>query len=173
VRPRPSASALALSALAAGALAGCGYGFTQRYVAVGGADRIHVRTIENRSTEPDLGATVTAALRGELARRGADGGEGAPAVIEGEVTATEPALASTSGAPGSAGVTSGTTWRIAVELRARLTASAGAPAVERTVRRQAHYLGGGDPLETEGRRALALRRAADEAARELLRSLER
>jgi hypothetical protein len=170
VQPR---SPLALAVLAAGALAGCGYGFTQRYVAVGGAERIHVRTFENRSAELDLGAAVTAALREELARRGAGGGEGAPAVIEGEITSTEPALTSTTPTPGPVGVTSGTTWRIGVELRARFTPSAGAPALERTVRREAHYLGGADPLETEGRRALALRRVAGEAARELLRALER
>jgi hypothetical protein len=171
VRPRPPARALLLAALAA--LAGCGYRFSQRYVAVGGAERIHVRTFENRSTELDLGAAVTAALREELARRGAEAGEGAPAVLEGEISASEPALTSTSAAPGGPGVTSGTTWRIGVELRARFTPERGAPPVERTVRRDTHYLGGADPLETEGRRALALRRAAGEAAHDLLRALER
>ena len=58
--------------------AACGYGFSTRYEAQGGARRIHVRPFENRSTEPALGAFVTAALRDELARRGADarGGRG-------------------------------------------------------------------------------------------------
>jgi hypothetical protein len=162
VRRRALAAVLAAAA-ALGGPAACGYGFSQRYVAVGGADRIHVRTFENRSTEPDLGALVTSALRDELARRGADAGEGAGAAIEGEVRASEPALTSTAG----------TTWRIGIELRARFTPGGGAPAVVRTVRRESDYLGGGDPLETEGRRALALRRAAGEAARELLRALER
>lgn len=140
----------------------CGYRFSQRYVATGGADRIHVRPFQNLSTEPELGAAVTAALRGELARRGSDAGEGAPAVLDGEVRATEPSPTSTDAF----------TWRIGVEVRARLAAAGGA-AHERTVRREIDYLAGGDPLETEGRRALALRRLADEAARELLRALER
>ena len=153
-------AALAIGALLA--FAGCGYGFSQRYVAAGGVGRIHVRPFVNGSTEPELGAVVTAALRGELARRGADAGEGAGAVLDGEVRATEPVLTSTAGV----------TWRVGVELRARLLATAERP-VERTVRREVDFLAGADPLETEGRRALALRRVADEAARELLRAFER
>jgi hypothetical protein len=117
---------------------------------------------------------VTTALRGELARRGADAGEGAPAVLDGEVRASDPVLTSTSGA----------TWRIGIEVRARLTAGQERP-LERTIRRETDFLGvpaaaptsgssmPGDPLETEGRRALALRRLADEVARDVLRSLER
>ncbi len=157
------------AAAAVAALCACGYGFSQRYVAAGGVDRIHVRPFENRSTETELGAAVTAALRGELARRGSDAGEGAAAVLDGEVRATEPVLTSTTGTTTS---TMGTTWRIGIEVRARLTAGQGKP-LERTIRRETDYLGGADPLETEGRRALALRRAADEAAHELLRALER
>ncbi len=153
---------LATAALAAVALAGCGYGVTQRYAAAGGVDRIHVRPFANVSTEPELGATVTAALRTELARRGADAPEGQGAVLEGEVRSTEPTVTSTAAL----------TWRVGVELRARLTA-AGSKPVERIVRRETDFLAGADPLETEGRRALALRRVADDAARELLRSLER
>ncbi len=144
------------------ALAGCGYGFSQRYVAVGGVGRIHVRAFENRSTEPELGAVVAAALREELARRGAASEAGAAALLDGEVRATDPVLTSSAGA----------TWRIGIELRARLSAGQG-PPVERTVRREADFLAGADPLETEGRRALALRRVAGDAARELLRALER
>jgi len=143
-------------------LAACGYAFTQRYVAKGGAERVHVRAFENLSTEPELGAAVTAALRDELARRGADAGEGAPAVIEGEARASEPS-------PTSAG---GVTWRIAVEVRARLV-TGGAPVAEHVARRETDFLGGADPLETEGRRALALRRLADETARDVLRAFER
>jgi hypothetical protein len=146
---------------AARALAGCGYGFSQRYVAVGGVERIHVRAFENRSTEPELGAVVAAALREELARRGAASEAGA-ALLDGEVRATDPVLTSSAGA----------TWRLGIELRARLSAGQG-PPVERTVRREADFLAGADPLETEGRRALALRRVAGDAARELLRALER
>ena len=148
--------------LVALALAGCGYGFSQRYVAAGGVDRIHVRPFENRSTEPELGAVVATALREELARRGAAAEGGAGALLEGEVRATEPALTSAAGA----------TWRIGIELRARLSSGSPRP-VERIVRRETDYLAGADPLETEGRRALALRRVAGEAARELLRALER
>jgi Lipopolysaccharide-assembly len=172
---RPGASAIA----AALALSACGYGFSQRYIAHGGADRIHVRPFENRSTEPDLGATLTSALRAELARRGSDAGEGAPAVLAGEVRASEPVVTSTStvrqtgATPTSIAATSiAATWRIGIEVRARLIARDGAP-VERVVRREIDFLAGGDPLETEGRRALALRRAADEVARDVLRALER
>src|SRR4051794_5126131 len=96
--------------VAAVALGACGYGFSQRYAAAGGVSRIHVRPFANVSTEPELGATVTAALRSELARRGADAPDGAGAVLDGEARATEPVLTSTAG----------TTWRIGIELRARL-----------------------------------------------------
>ena len=125
-------------------------------------DRIHVRPFVNASTEPELGAVVTSALRTELSRRGADAPEGQGAVLEGEVRATEPAVTSTAAV----------TWRVGVELRARLVAGTAKP-VERVVRRETDFLAGADPLETEGRRALALRRVADDAARELLRSMER
>ena len=152
----------ALALAAALAFAGCGYGFTQRYTAAGGVDRIHVRPFVNASTEPELGAVVTTALRTELSRRGADAPEGQGAVLEGEVRATEPAVTSTAAV----------TWRVGVELRARLVAGTAKP-VERIVRRETDFLAGADPLETEGRRALALRRVADDAARELLRSMER
>jgi hypothetical protein len=162
-RARRGAAALAALVLAAA----CGYRFTTRYEAQGGARRIHVRTFENLSTEPSLGAAVTGALRDELARRGADAGEGAPAFIDGDVRASAPAP--------SIAVAGGTgTFRIGIEVRARLVVD-GAAVVERTVRREADYLAGigGDALESEGRRALALRRAADDAARELLASFER
>jgi hypothetical protein len=156
-----------IAVLVSAALASCGYGFSQRYVATGGVTRIHVRPFENRSTEPDLGALVTTALRTELAQRGADAGEGAAAILDGEVRAGEPVLTTSAGS-----ATVGTTWRIALEVRARLTTGSGDP-IARTVRRDTDYLGGADPLETEGRRALALRSAAAGAARDLLRSLER
>jgi hypothetical protein len=48
----------------------------------------------------------------------------------------------------------------------------GETRAERTVRREADHLGGADALETEGRRAVALRRLASDAARDLLRALE-
>lgn len=153
---------LAIAVAACLALGGCGYGFTQRYEAAGGIDRIHVRPFVNASTEPELAAVVTAALRSELARRGADAPEGQGAVLDGEVRATEPVVTSTAAV----------TWRVGIEVRARLAGGPGKP-VERVVRRETDFLAGSDPLETEGRRALALRRVADDAARELLRSFER
>jgi len=150
-----------VAAAAALALAGCGYAFSQRYAARGGATAVHVRTFENLSAEPELGAAITAALLAELARRGADAGPGAAAAIEGEVRAEDPSPTSPGGA----------TWRIAVEVRARLV-SGGATLAEHAARREADYVGGADPLETEGRRALALRRLAGEIAREILRAFE-
>jgi Lipopolysaccharide-assembly len=164
---------LAAAAAAALALGACGYGFTQRYVAKSGAERVHVRAFENLSTEPDLGVAVTAALRNELSRRGSGAGEGAAAAIEGDVRATEPAPASTRTVPTtSTGLTEVATWRIGVEVRARLV-QGGARLAEHVARREAIFLAGADPLETEGRRALALRQLAEEAAREVLRAFER
>lgn len=163
-----------LAALAALALAACGYGFTQRYVARGGAERVHVRAFENLSAEPELGAAVTSALRAELSRRGAAAGEGAAVAIEGEVRATEPAPTSQRIVTPNAGTPASEigTWRIAVEVRARLV-EGGVKVAEHVARREAAYLAGADPLETEGRRALALRRLAEESAREVLRAFER
>jgi hypothetical protein len=140
---------------------GCGYAFTHGYRAVGGADRIHVAAFENLSGDPDLGAAVTAALREELRRRGADAGDAAPAVLVGEVRAS----------PGVPSTASAATWRVRLDVRARLVVR-GATVAERTVRREADHLGGADALETEGRRAVALRALAGDAARELLRALE-
>ncbi len=144
------------------ALAACGYGFSQRYVARGGASSIRVRPFENRSTDPELGAQVTTALRTELARRGADGGADAPAEIDGEVRAGEPVITSRGGA----------SWRVGVSVRARLLAQ-GTPVAEHVARREADFVGGADPLETGARRALALRRAAEDAARDVLRAFEK
>jgi hypothetical protein len=154
----PAAVAL-VAAVGLGAAA-CGYRFTARADLPAGVDRVSVRPFENLSAEPELGATVAAALRRELARRGAEGEGGA--VLTGEVRATEPAPST----PGAV------TWRIGIEVRARL-AVAGTPAAERTLRRETDFLAGVDALETEGRRALALRRLADEVARELVADLGR
>jgi Lipopolysaccharide-assembly len=164
----------ARAALAALALGACGYGFTERYVAKGGAERVHVRAFENLSTEPGLGVAVTSSLRAELARRGAEAGEGAALAIEGEVRATEPVPTSqrVNGTFSSVPATEIATWRIGVEVRARLV-QGGARIGEHVVRREAAFLAGADPLETEGRRSLALRQLADDAAKEVLRAFER
>lgn len=170
MRPGAPGTLLALAGLALGA---CGYAFTARYVAKGGAERVHVRAFENRSTEPELGAVLTSALRGELARRGASAPEDAPAVIEGEVRASEPvptAVRTTSTAART--TTEVATWRIGIEVRARLV-ERGASVAERVIRREGDFLGGADPRESEGRRALALRRLAADAARDVLVAFER
>jgi hypothetical protein len=148
--------------------AGCGYGLGTRWMGKGGADRVEVRPVENLSTQPGLGATVTEALRIALARRGAasgtqpGAGRGEGARIEGDVRAREPAPSS----PGAR------TWRIAVEVRARLLVGEKV-AAEGTFSREADYLAGADPVESEGRRALAMRRLAGELADEILAAFER
>ncbi len=154
MKPLPVAAVAA--ALVAGA---CGYRFTTASPLHGGVERATVAPFENLSAEPELGAAVAAALREELARRGA-AGEGA--IIEGEVRAGEPAPT----AP------RGPSYRVAVEVRARLRVG-GKVVAERTVRSDSDYVAGADALETEGRRALALRRATAGAAREIVRALGR
>jgi hypothetical protein len=147
-------------------LAGCGYALSTRWGGRGGVEKVEVAELENRSTEPGLGAVLTGALRAGLARRGAEGpaaGEGRRgAVLSGEVRA-KPA------APSSA---EARTWRASVEVRVKLARGAEVVA-ERTFQREADYLGGADPVEAEGRRALALRRLADELAAEILAAFER
>jgi hypothetical protein len=104
---------------------------------------------------------VAAALRAELARRDADGGEGAPARIEGEVEEV-------SAAPVSAGAG---VWRLALAVRVRLEAGGRALGEARS-RRTEEYVAGVDPLESEGRRRTALGRAAAAVAREIVERLE-
>lgn len=155
--PGLRAAALGLAALA---VAGCGYGFSTRWAGKGGADRVDVRPIENLSAEPGLGPTMTDSLRTAIARRGASGDGGAR--LEGEVRARAPAPSSPGGA----------TWSIGVQLKARLVVD-GRVTAEGTFARDGEYLSGADPVETEGRRALALRRLADEVAVEVLAAFER
>jgi len=155
MRLAPCAAALGLAAAA-----GCGYGFSARWAGKGGADRVEVRPIENLSSEPGLGPVVTDALRTAIARRGASGEGGA--TLEGEVRTRPPAPSSPGGA----------TWSIGVQLKAKLVVDGHATA-EGTFTREAEYLSGADPVETEGRRALALRRLADDIALEVLAAFER
>jgi hypothetical protein len=125
-----------------------------------------VRSFENLSAEPELGAAVTAALREKLARRGESGdGDG---VIEGEVRTGDAVPSTPYGGPAG----SPATWRAVLEVRARLRLGDKVVA-EKTVRRDADFLTGNDPLETEGRRAVAFRRLAMLAAEDVIRSFER
>ncbi len=150
----------ALVALVGGA--GCGYAVGSGAARLPeGAERVFVPPLENRTTDAEAGALVAAALRDELARRGAAGGEGAPARIEGVVTRSSSSPLTTQGG----------TWRLVFEVQARMTVR-GQEAAQVTVRREVDYLGEVDAIATEGRRRLAIRRAAEEAAREIVERLE-
>jgi hypothetical protein len=139
---------------------GCGYAFTAAGRLTGGIASAAVRPFENRTTEPELGAALGAAVREELAKRGALARGETRQVIVGEVTSSAPAPA----APG------GVRWRIRVEVEARLLDGERVVA-ERKLRREADYPAGLDALETEGRRAQALRALAAECGRELADAL--
>lgn len=140
--------------------AACGYSFTAAGGLTGGIPAATVLPFENRSTEPELGAVMAGALREELAARGALARDGSPARVTGEVSVGQPSPA----APG------GVSWRVALEVRARLL-DGERVVVERSLRREADYPAGVDSLETEGRRALSLRKLAADCARELAASL--
>jgi len=153
---RPAAALLLL-------LPACGYGFGAGVSRLPpGAEAVQVRPLDNRSPDAEAGALLAAALRQELARRGAGGGAGAPAILEGEVE-------DTSTVPIAAGASA---WRLTLAARVRLI-SAGRTLAEARVRRSEDYVAGVDALESEGRRRIALARAADAAARELLERLAR
>jgi hypothetical protein len=139
---------------------GCGYSFTAAGRLTGGVQAVAVHPFENRSAEPELGAAFTSALREELAGRGLLGRGDVRAAIAGEVAAGVPVPA----VPGGVG------WRIAIDVRARLV-DGDRVVVERTLRRETSYAAGIDALETEGRRALALRKLAADCARELVATL--
>lgn len=155
---------LAAALGAAVASAGCGYG-----VGAGsggtrlpeGAQTVFVPPLQNRTADAEAGALVAAALRDELSRRGAAGGEGAPARIEGVVTRSAAAPLTTQGG----------TWRLTLEIQARLVRD-GRELARVDVRREVDYLGEVDAIATEGRRRLALRRAAGESAQEIVERLE-
>ncbi len=150
------------AAAAALALAGCGYAFTSGTSRLPArAEQVHVRPLQNRSADAEAGALVASALRRELARRGADAGPEAPAVLDGEVEEVQAAPATA-----GAGV-----WRLTLTVKVRLVAG-GRAVAERQARRSEDYLAGVDALESEGRRRVALRRAAEGAARELVEALE-
>jgi len=141
---------------------GCGYAVGSGAVRLpAGAERVFVAPLENRTVDAEAGALVAAALREELARREATGGEGAPARIEGVVTRSSSSPLTTQSG----------TWRLVFEVQARLTVD-GREAAQVKVRREVDYLGEVDAIATEGRRRLAIRRAAEESAREIVERLE-
>ncbi len=156
-------AAVLLGCLLAPALggAGCGYRAATAYRARGGVEKVHVRAFENDSTDPELGAVLTAALRDELARRGATAPADAPAQLEGSVRVT-------SGTPSSYFPAA---TAVTVEIHARLSVN-GKLVHELTLQRSEPHPGGADALEAEGRRATALRKLARDAAREVLGALE-
>ena len=151
---------VALVALAAGA--GCGYTTGSGAARLpSGATQVFVPPLENRTADAEAGALVAAALREELSRRGAAGGEGASSRIEGVVTRSSSSPLTTQSG----------TWRLVFEVQARLIVS-GQEAAQVKVREEVDYLGEVDAIATEGRRRLAIRRAAEAAAREIVERLE-
>lgn len=145
-------------------VAGVGCGYTTGSGAArlpAGATKVFVPPLENRTPDAEAGALVAAALREELSRRGAAGGEGASSRIEGEVTRSSSSPLTTQSG----------TWRLVFEVQARLIVS-GQEAAQVKVREEVDYLGEVDAIATEGRRRLAIRRAATEAAREIVERLE-
>jgi hypothetical protein len=160
---RPGLAA-ALLALLAGASAGCGYSVGAGAGAArlpAGAGPVFVAPLENRTTDAEAGALVAAALRTEFSRRGAVGGEGASTRLEGVVTRSSSSPLTTQSG----------TWRLVFEVQARLVVS-GQEAASVKVHEEVDYLGEVDAIATEGRRRLAVRRAAEEAAREIAERLE-
>ncbi len=141
----------------------CGYGFGAGVSRLPpGAEAVRVRPLDNRSPDAEAGALLAAALRRELARRGAEGGAGAPAELTGEVEES-------AAVPIAAGASA---WRLTLVAHVRLV-SAGRVLGEARVRRSEDYAAGVDALESEGRRRIALARAVEVAARELLERLAR
>jgi len=141
-------------------LAGCGYAFTTGVSRLpAGAERVAVRPLANRTADAEVGGWVASALRAELARRGADGPASAPAALEGEVEEIASARA-------ASGV-----WRLTLVVRAALR-SGDRVLGEHRSRRTEDYAAGVDPLESEGRRRIALRRACEASAREIIERLE-
>jgi hypothetical protein len=152
--------ALGVILVALSLFGGCGYHFAAGGRLTGGIESASVLPFENLSTQPELGAVLAAALREELAARGALARTEGGAVVAGEVSATVPS-------PSASG---GVSWRFALEVRARLLQGDRVVA-ERKLRREVDYPAGLDALETEGRRAQASRRLAADMARELVATL--
>jgi hypothetical protein len=132
----------------------------------GGVTQVAVAPLENRTGDAEAGALVGTSLREELARRGADAGspsEGVPR-LEGTVEGSR-------AGPSAADARGAASWRLALTVSGRLVKE-GKVVAEARVIREEEFLAGQDPLETEGRRRLALRRAAAAAARDLVDRFE-
>ena len=155
-----AARPLALVLLAASSACGYAFGAGANRLPPG-AERVFVRPLENRTTNAEVGAIVAASLRQELARRNAVGDAGSAAHIEGAVEETSFGASSPNGA----------TYRLTLVVYARLMIGERVLSEQRA-RRDADWLAGLDPLESEGRRRLAMRRAADGVAREILDRFE-
>jgi hypothetical protein len=152
---RRAALAAALLSAACGYRAGVGGGLA------GGVGAAFVAPFENRTGDAEAGAFVSTALREELDRRRARAGSGSSARIEGVVEETRAAPSSPNG----------TTWRLSMTVHGRLVDGGRALGEARVVREE-EFVAGQDPLETEGRRRLALRRAAAALARDLVEAFE-
>lgn len=149
-------------ALLLAASAGCGYSLAAGSGRLpSGAQHVFVRPLENRTTDAEAGALVAAALRQELARRGADGSSGSAARIEGTI---EDSSFSPLGL-------NPPTYRLGLTVSARLFVGEKLLAEQRAARVE-DWLSGLDPLESEGRRRLALRRAAEAVAKEIVERFE-
>jgi hypothetical protein len=126
-----------------------------------GAERVFVRPFENHTSDAESGALLGAALRRELARRDADAGREARARIEGEIVQAYFGPFSPNGA----------IYRFTLVVAARLVVD-DRLVVQQSFARNEDLLAGQDPLESEGRRRLALRRASDAIAREIVERFE-
>ena len=152
-----------LAAAALLAACACGYHLAGHGAPLaGGVKTAAVPPFENRTSDAEAGALVAGAVRDELARRGAAGEGGARILGVVESAVAGPSSVIASGAQ---------TWRLGMVASARLVDGDRTVAQARAARDE-EYLSGQDPLETEGRRRLALRRAAEALARDLVERLE-
>ncbi len=155
--PRAGALALLLAQAAC-----CGYSPTAGAGRMQpGAQRVFVRPFEARTSDAEAGALVASALRQQLARRGGDAGPESPARIEGAVEDTSFS---------NLGLNP-PTYRLSLTVSARLILD-GKVLAEQRFQRSEDYLSGLDPLESEGRRRLALRRASEAVARDIVERFE-